>query len=53
LHKRLQFENQKRREHMRVLGVDARIILKWILRRGVRVWTGFTLLTIGSKGGLL
>jgi hypothetical protein len=36
------------------LGVDGRIILKWILGRwGGKVWTGFIWLSIGTSGGLL
>jgi hypothetical protein len=32
--------------------VDRRIILRWILRKyGVRVWTGFMWIRVGSSGG--
>jgi len=34
------------------LGVDGRIILRWIFRkRGVRAWTGFNWLRIWTGGG--
>jgi hypothetical protein len=36
------FESLKGRGHSEELGVDGRIILKWILRKyGGRVWGGF------------
>jgi hypothetical protein len=36
------------------LGIDGRIILKWILgKEGWRVWIGFMWLRIGTVGGLL
>jgi hypothetical protein len=36
------------------LGVDGKIILKWILRKqDAGVWTGFIWLRIGTRGGLL
>jgi len=35
-------ENLKGRVHLEDLGVDGRIVLKWVLQEcGVRVWIGF------------
>jgi hypothetical protein len=34
----ISFENLEGRDHLVVLGVDGRIILKWILCCGVRTW---------------
>jgi len=43
----------KEREHLQDLGVDGRIISKWILgKRGGRVYTGFIWLRIWTSGGL-
>jgi hypothetical protein len=36
------------------LGVDGRIILKWILQfKGRKLWNGFTWLRIETSGGIL
>jgi hypothetical protein len=44
----------KGRDHLEVLGVNRRIILKRILEKsGEMAWTGFTWLTIGTDGELL
>jgi hypothetical protein len=44
----------KGRDHSDNVGVDGKIILKWILGDwGVKVWTGFIWLRIGTNGGLL
>jgi hypothetical protein len=44
----------KTRVHLGSLGKDGRIISKSILKEyGVRMWTGFIWLKIGTSGGLL
>jgi hypothetical protein len=43
--------NVREREHLKDLGVDGRIILRWIFRKwDVGLWTGSSWLRIG-KGG--
>jgi hypothetical protein len=40
--------------HLKDVGVDGRIILKYILKKWVReAWTGLIWLRIGTGGGLL
>jgi hypothetical protein len=41
-------------DRLEEIGLDGWVILKWILKKcGGRVWTRYTLLRIGSIGGLL
>jgi hypothetical protein len=48
------FKSLKGRDHSEDLGVDGRIIFKWILgTQGWRVLIGFIWLRIGTEGGLL
>jgi hypothetical protein len=44
----------KGRTYSENLGVDERIVLEWILEKyGMKLWTGFIWLWIGTSGGLL
>jgi hypothetical protein len=45
------WDSPKEREHSEDRGVDGRMGSKWILVG--RMWSGFTLLRIGTGGGLL
>ena len=42
------WENLRERGHLEYLSVDGRVILKWILRNSVRVWTGLIGIWIGT-----
>jgi hypothetical protein len=54
MHTKFGSENLKRRDVLRDLGVDMRIIFKRILKKsGFWIWTGFIWTRTGSSGGLL
>jgi hypothetical protein len=40
-------------DHLENVGVDGRIILKWIFMKWDKAWTGFICLRIRTGGGLL
>jgi hypothetical protein len=47
-------QNLRERNHLGDSSVDGKIILRWIFRKwGVRVWTGWSWLRIGTGGGHL
>jgi hypothetical protein len=52
MHSQLKLESLKGQEHMGGLGLDGRIILKWIIF-GFEDGTRFKWFRIGSSGGLL
>jgi hypothetical protein len=48
------WEELRERDHLEDLGVDVRIILKWISKKlNGLAWTGLIWLRIGTNGGLL
>ena len=50
MHRGFIWRNLKESEHFTDLGVEARTILKWILKKGgERVWTGLIWLRIGKS----
>jgi hypothetical protein len=50
----LPVECLKKGDRSEVLGVDEKVILKWILEKwGLRVWIGLLWLTMGTDVGLL
>jgi len=54
MRKTFRLESLKERDHMEDVGVDGRIVLKWIwVKWGGKVWTGFIWLRIGKIGRLL
>jgi hypothetical protein len=50
MHRRFIWRNLKENKRFTDLGVEARTILKWILKKeGERVWTGLIWLRIGKS----
>ena len=44
--------NLKEKDHLEALGVDMKIILKWIFKKSVeRAWTGLLWLRTGASAG--
>ena len=53
-YERFRWGNVRERDHLEDLGVDGKIILRWIFRKwDVEVWTGLIWLRIGTGGGHL
>jgi hypothetical protein len=47
------WENVKEKDRLEDLGLDGRIIFKWIIKKSfVRVWLGLVWLKIGTGGGM-
>jgi hypothetical protein len=53
MHKDSQLESLKGRDHLGEQGIGGRAIIEHILKKWVRVWTGFEWLRIGSSGRFL
>jgi hypothetical protein len=48
------WEDLREGDHLGDLGVDERILLKWIFERwGGEAWTGLIWLRVGTDGGIL
>jgi len=54
MHRGFWWRNLREGDHLEYLGIDVRMILKWILNKlGEKVWMGFIWLRIEASGRLL
>jgi len=53
MHTSFRWVNLKDRDHLKDIGGDGRIILKWIFRIEIGAWTGLVFLRIGISAGVL
>jgi hypothetical protein len=47
------WEDLRERDHLKNLGIDSRIILKWVFKKWVGAWAGLISLGLGTGGRLL
>jgi hypothetical protein len=54
MHTKIESRNGKERDYLEYLGVDGRIISRWIFKKvSVKLWAGFIWLRIRTSGGIL
>ena len=42
MHTGIWLDNVQERDHMEDLGICGRVVLKWVLKKWMRLWTGLT-----------